>query len=220
MSLAPGAEAGSAALDHLTQPNEVWTAGAVLKTAVTLDPDDDQPSVPTLTTAYLAKRRRRVLSLAESAPMPTHQQNQLAFIAMLAVSACAPRQPLTPAPESQPHHELHLPPVGESVRVTVDGKSVNVTMSAIPHDKGTSASLLELWKVAFPTEDAALLHFDMVGSDGFRPSSRPRCTRLLTGAEIGAAHIDLITHHVSFDNGVNLPGCYRVKAVVSLDATR
>jgi hypothetical protein len=65
-----------------------------------------------------------------------------------------------------------------------------------------------------------MLHFDLVGSDGFHPMSRPKCTQLLTGVEIAAARIDVITHDVSFDDGLNLPGCYRVKAVVSMDATR
>ena len=149
--------------------------------------------------------------------------NPLALFTLLAIVALAPacgsRAPQTAAPEPQPHHELHLPPVGPSVRVTVEGKVADVVLSTLPHD-GSSASVAQLWKVAFPSEDAASLHFDLVGSDGFHPGSRPKCARLLTGAEIGAARIDVVTHNVSFDEGLDLPGCYRVKAVVSLDATR
>jgi hypothetical protein len=51
-------------------------------------------------------------------------------------------------------------------------------------------------------------------------SSRPKCMRPLTGAEVAAALIDVITHNVSYPDALNLPGCYRVKAVVSIDATR
>jgi hypothetical protein len=151
--------------------------------------------------------------------MPT-AASQRAFVAMLAVaSACAPNQATTPPPEPEHHHELHLPPVGPSVHVTLDGRAADVVLANVPHD-GSSAPLPELWKVAFPSEDPKMLHFDLVGSDGFHPMSRPKCTQLLTGVEIAAARIDVITHDVSFDDGLNLPGCYRVKAVVSMDATR
>jgi hypothetical protein len=137
--------------------------------------------------------------------------------AVASLAACA-----TPPPtvvESEHHHELHLPPVGPLVRVTLDGKSVEVPLSSLPHD-GTVAPLLGLWRAAWPTEDASLLHFDLTGSDGFHPSSRPPCARWLTGAEIATAHIDLVTHDVSFDDAVKLPGCYRVKAVVAMEGVR
>jgi hypothetical protein len=60
----------------------------------------------------------------------------------------------------------------------------------------------------------------VVGSDGFRPSARPACARPLTGSEIAAARIDVSTHDVSFDDRVKLPGCYRVKGVVRIEASR
>jgi hypothetical protein len=118
-----------------------------------------------------------------------------------------------------PHHELHLPPVGPQVSVALDGKHADVVLADVPH-QGSSASLVDVWKVAFPGEDAAPLHFDLVGSDGFRPGSRPACSRLLSGAEVSAARIDVVTHDVSYDDGVQRPGCYRVKAVVRVEATR
>jgi hypothetical protein len=150
---------------------------------------------------------------------------QLAFIAVL--SACAPKQ-AEPAPPVVPpsasaktehHHELHLPPVGPSVHVTLDGRAADVVLASVAHE-GSSAALRELWRVAFPAEDPTPLHFDLVGSDGFHPASRPKCTRPLTGAEVAVGHIDVVTHDVTFDDALNLPGCYRVKAVVSVDATR
>jgi hypothetical protein len=155
--------------------------------------------------------------------------NTLAALFVLAV-ACAPTQtetsptvapavgPVVPA-DAEPHHELNLPPVGPSVHVTLEGKAADVVLASVPHDGG-SAPLVELWKAAFPSEDPAALHFDLVGSDGFHPSSRTKCARLLTGAEVAAGHIDAVSHNVTFDEGLNLPGCYRVKAVVRVDATR
>jgi hypothetical protein len=105
------------------------------------------------------------------------------------------------------------------VHVTLDGKSADIALASVPHE-GNAAALGALWKSAFPSDDPSTLHFDLVGSDGFHPASRSKCTRLLTGAEVAAAHIDVVTHDVSFDDTLNLPGCYRVKAVVSFDATR
>ena len=96
---------------------------------------------------------------------------------------------------------------------------MDVALASLPH-AGGSARLIELWKAAFPGEDAAGLHFDLVGSDGFHPAARPKCARLLGGAELAAARIDVVSHDVSFDEGTELPGCYRVKALVRMDATR
>jgi len=146
---------------------------------------------------------------------------------ILTISACArpsvpTATPQTEHPQTPPtehHHELHLPPVGPRVSASLDGKTAEVVLADVPHT-GAAASLAQVWKVAFPAEDATLLHFDLVGSDGFRPASRPACTRLLTGAEIAAARIDVVTHDVSFDSVAKLPGCYRVKAVVRLEASR
>jgi hypothetical protein len=75
-------------------------------------------------------------------------------------------------------------------------------------------------KTAFPSADPTPLKFDLVGSDGFRPMSRPKCSRLLTGDEIARARIDPVTHDVSYDPDVQLPGCYRVRAVVRIEAAR
>jgi hypothetical protein len=108
------------------------------------------------------------------------------------------------------------------VHVTLDGNARDIVLATVPREspERTSASLVELWRAAFPGQGALPLHFDLVGSDGFHPSSRPKCARLLTGAEVAAARIDVTSHDVSFDDALHLPGCYRVKAVVSVDATR
>jgi hypothetical protein len=140
--------------------------------------------------------------------------------ALLVSCASAPAPvPSPPPPAAQHHHELHLPPVGPAVRVSFDGRSVDVPLASLARD-AASAPLLDLWKAAWAGIDAANLRFDLTGSDGFHPASRPLCARLLTGAEVAAARIDLVTHDVSFDPTLQLPGCYRVKAVVAMDAVR
>jgi hypothetical protein len=152
--------------------------------------------------------------------MRTMASHQLALlVALTAFSACAPTPAAAPPAEPEHHHELHLPPVGLAVRVTLDGKSNEVALATVPL-QGDSVALVDLWRAAFPGVDPGPLHFDLVGSDGFHPASRPKCTRLLTGAEVATARIDVVTHNVSFDDALKLPGCYRVKAVVSVDATR
>jgi hypothetical protein len=38
--------------------------------------------------------------------------------------------------------------------------------------------------------------------------------------EIGPARLDVASHDESFDAGLDLPGCYRVKGVVRVEASR
>ncbi len=143
----------------------------------------------------------------------------VALLALLPACASTPASPAPATPEHEHHHELHLPPVGPDVRVALDDNEVGVALASVPHD-GSSASLAAVWKLAFPAEDPTALHFDLVGSDGFHPASRPACARPLTGAEVAAARIDVVTHDVSYDDTLHLPGCYRVKAVVRVVGTR
>jgi hypothetical protein len=138
---------------------------------------------------------------------------------VVAVAGCAaPSAPAVP-PATEHHRELHLRAPTPQVSVALDGKQVDVVLADVPHD-GAAAPLGRVWASAFPTQDASPLHFDLLGSDGFHPSSRPACARLLTGAEVAAARIDVATHDVSFDDGVKLPGCYRVKGAVRIEASR
>jgi hypothetical protein len=141
------------------------------------------------------------------------------LLALLPACASTAAPPAPATPEHEHGHELDLPPVGPGVRVVLDDKEVGVALASVPHD-GSSASLLAVWRLAFPAEDPAPLHFDLVGSDGFHPASRPACARPLTSVEVAAAHIDVVTHDVSYDDALHLPGCYRVKAVVRMVGTR
>jgi hypothetical protein len=139
------------------------------------------------------------------------------FVGLLALAACKSQEPAA----HEHAHELDLPPVTASLRVTLDGKPATLDLAAIARDAGaTSVTLAQLWRTAWPSEDASHLRFDLVGSDGFRPTSRPKCTRLLVGDELAHLHLDVVTHDVSTDDGVSLPGCYRVKALVTIEAAR
>jgi hypothetical protein len=85
---------------------------------------------------------------------------------------------------------------------------------------GGGLPLESLWRAAWSNEDPLRLSFDLVGSDGFRPMSRPKCTRLLTGAEFVRGRLDAATHDVTYDDELKLPGCYRVHHVVAIEASR
>jgi hypothetical protein len=149
--------------------------------------------------------------------------------AVQAPSVAPPAQATSPGPlptasptaaPADEHHELSLPPVGPTVHVTFEGRSSEIAVAAIAPGRDDTVALLDLWTAAFPGVDPVPLHFDLVGSDGFHPMSRAKCTRLLTGAELRSGHMAVVTHNVSYDDTLNLPGCYRVKAVVSLEASR
>jgi hypothetical protein len=107
------------------------------------------------------------------------------------------------------------------VTVVLDGKEGTVELSAPLRETGSTAiALTDVWKAAWPSVDPSPLLFDLVGSDGFHPTSRPKCTRLLRADEIARMRLDVASHDVSLDDGLTLPGCYRVRAVVSILAVR
>ena len=136
-----------------------------------------------------------------------------------ATAAPASSSPSPASPASEHTHELHLPPAGPTVIVAFDGRSVDVSLASLSPDGGP-VTLGQVWRAAWPSQDPASLRFNLVGVDGFRPMSRPKCTRLLTGIEMAAARIDVGSHDVAFDDALGLAGCYRVKATVRLEASR
>jgi hypothetical protein len=142
----------------------------------------------------------------------------------LALAACArssapPASAVTAPEPEEHHHELHLPPVGPTVRVALDGTAHEVTLAAVPHE-GTRVRLQDLWSAAWPGVDPGALRFDLTGSDGFHPASRAPCKALLGGVDVRRGFMDVASHDVSYEGDPPLPGCYRVKAVVAMDASR
>jgi hypothetical protein len=121
--------------------------------------------------------------------------------------------------EPQHEHLLHLPPVGLSLTVRFDGRTIDLPLAALAPD-ASGLPLDAVWKAAWPSEDPLRLSFDLVGSDGFRPTSRPKCTRLLTGAEFVRGRLDAVTHDITYDDQLKLPGCYHVRHVVAIEASR
>jgi hypothetical protein len=106
--------------------------------------------------------------------------------------------------QARHEHAVDLAPVGPSLTVRFEGRSVDVSLAAIASDAG-GLSLDAVWRAAWPNEDPLRLSFDLVGSDGFRPTSRPKCARLLTGAEFAGGRLDTATHDVSYDDELNRP---------------
>jgi hypothetical protein len=144
-------------------------------------------------------------------------------VALLAclVSPAACKGSAETAHHDEHHREWNLPPVGPTVKVSLDGKSTEVTLTSLAADAHAgSVPFAQVWKAAWPSEDAAPLHFDLVGSDGFRPTSKPKCARLLTGEELASARLDVTTHDLVLDESSKLPGCYRVRAVIAIEGKR
>ncbi len=122
-------------------------------------------------------------------------------------------------PPEQPHehhHEMKLPPVGPQMSVAFDGRQVELTLTELSHGSAT-IPLLDLWRAAYPNQDPTPLIFDLFGSDGFHPSARPPCARPLTAQLLATAHINVVSHDITFDPKNDLPGCYRVHAVVRFE---
>lgn len=62
-----------------------------------------------------------------------------------------------------------------------------------------------------------------MGSDGFRPTSRPACTHLLRADELAAGKVEVTSHDVSWDETGGAPPmakCYRVKALSRIEAKK
>lgn len=117
------------------------------------------------------------------------------------------------------HHHNPIPPAGAEVKITFGGKESTVKVAELPQTGG-QVSLTTIIKKALPNQDPAPLKYDLVGSDGFHVGSRPACNRPLTGAEIATGKMDMVSHNVSYDAGSQLPGCYRVRAVVKIDVSK
>jgi hypothetical protein len=132
--------------------------------------------------------------------------------------SAAPPPASSAAPEH--HHEMHLPPVGPSVDVRLEGQTRSLELAQLPHGPDDLVPLAAVVRAAYPAGDASQWHVDLVGSDGFRPMSRPKCTHLLANDEIAHFRVNVVTHDVQIDEGLTLPGCYRVRAVVAIDLTK
>lgn len=114
------------------------------------------------------------------------------------------------------HPAPRPPPAGPTVTVAFDGHSVDVDVTKV----GDNATLAAVWKTAFPTQDTTGLQFDLVGSDGFRPSLRPQCTRPLVAKDLDLAKVKADNHDVSWDDSAKMAHCYNIKALSRLEAKK
>jgi hypothetical protein len=84
--------------------------------------------------------------------------------------------------------------VGPSVAVSLDGKAKDVALTVVAGAAGAgSVPLLDVFRAAWPSADPSSLRFDLVGSDGFRPLSRSKCTHLLGGDEAKHLRLNVVT---------------------------
>ncbi len=108
------------------------------------------------------------------------------------------------------------------VTVTYAGsaKPVDVTTLATQDYKGEPVvALSKIWEAAKLTGELTKLEFDFEGDDGFHPTSRPRCTALVPGAQIAQGYVLPATRSLVWDDALGLAGCYAVKGVAKVIAT-
>jgi hypothetical protein len=121
----------------------------------------------------------------------------------------------------QRHHLMNLPPVGPTVTVVLEGKAKDVALDDVAGDRPSpSVALLDVFKRAWPGQDPAHLQFELVGSDGFRSSSKSKCARLLSGDQVKHFRLNVASHDAIVDEGLAVPGCYHVHAVERIEVTR
>lgn len=108
------------------------------------------------------------------------------------------------------------------VTVTYGGtsKPIDITTLATQDYKGEPVvALTKIWDETKITGDLAKLEFDFEGDDGFHPTSKPRCTTLIPGAQLAQGYVLPATRSLVWDDALGLAGCYAVKGVAKVIAT-
>ncbi len=103
------------------------------------------------------------------------------------------------------------------IRVSYEGREALVRLGDLQHG-GAKVRLLDVWEAAKLGAPASRLRFDFVGSDGFHPTSRPKCPELVDGALLDRGAIDVTTRGLSWEDSLGLAGCYRVRDTVRMSA--
>ena len=102
-----------------------------------------------------------------------------------------------------PSHD-HPPPTASaaepipsgSLRVAFGESSAVVKLAGLQRterDGSAKVRLLDVWEAARLHAAASQLRFDFVGSDGFHPTSRPKCPELIDGALLDRGYVDPAT---------------------------
>jgi hypothetical protein len=142
------------------------------------------------------------------------------------VAACkrdpAGDQPSAASASVSPSTRAPAPSVAAgSVRLTLGGGVATVPLAGLPTTGRAGepkVRLADVWAAAKLASPASRLRFDFVGSDGFRPTSRPKCPERLDGSALEHGYIDAKTRSLSWDDSLGLAACYRVRDVVQIEA--
>ncbi len=112
--------------------------------------------------------------------------------------------------------------LGEHVSVSYAGQSAEVELAALETttiNAFTAVPLDKVWAATGFGVDLLSLRLDFEGDEGFRPSQKDKCADLLTGTPLLSGGITPDTRDLVWDDALNLPGCYAVRGVRSIDAT-
>lgn len=103
--------------------------------------------------------------------------------------------------------------------------TATVDVAALPSQTYKDTSVVPLatvWAQGKLAGDVTKLAFDFEGDDGFRPSSKDKCKKNVTGDQLGKGYIVPKTRTLVWDDALGLPGCYNVHDVakmIAIDAT-
>jgi hypothetical protein len=136
----------------------------------------------------------------------------LSAIALMSLCACGDQSvdPGTPvAGDAGPQLEVNY--LAQSVPVDLS------TLSTIDYKSAKLVKLSDVWTASKISTDPTTLEYELVGSDGFKPSSKTGCVDL-PGTMLDKGYISPVTRNVVWDESLGLAGCYGVKDTATLNA--
>lgn len=128
----------------------------------------------------------------------------VAAFSVLLASGCGDDQTVEPGANQNPA-------TGVILQVSHEGSSVPVDLGTLPTTSYKGVNLVKLsdvWAASQIGVDPTTLEFELVSSDGFKPSSKG-CVDL-PGTAIDKGYIDPSSRNVSWDEVLGLRGCYSV----------
>jgi hypothetical protein len=114
------------------------------------------------------------------------------------------------------------PPAGQTVKVIYKGQTTVVSLSQptpIAFENTPHAKLSDVIEIAVPGAAQDALTADFTSSDGYQPGSKSNCDGMLpvAGTEFAKGYIDVATRMLSWDPGLNYPGCLFVKDLAEIE---
>jgi hypothetical protein len=111
---------------------------------------------------------------------------------------------------------------GQTVKVIYKGQTTVVSLSQptpIAFENTPHAKLSDVIEIAVPGAAQDALTADFTSSDGYQPGSKSNCDGMLpvAGTEFAKGYIDVATRMLSWDPGLNYPGCLFVKDLAEIE---